>query len=57
MKYKQISVGFYPADLEELEVISKELGKTKAACIRELLHSFLKLKELNQNESDHKTIQ
>lgn len=54
MNYKQISIGFYPEDYDKLEVVSQRLGKSKGACVRELIHLyFLNVDRLTNLREDH----
>jgi len=40
-KYIQMSVGFFPEDIEKLEIVSRKLGQSKGASVRGLVHFFL----------------
>ena len=57
MNYKQISIGFYPEDYDKLEVVSQRLGKSKGACVRELIHLYFlnvdKLTSLKEEDYDY----
>jgi len=55
-KYKQLSIGFYPEDLEKLEIISRSLNQSKAASVRELVHFFLLNVDLNNYKNDYNKI-
>lgn len=52
-----MSVGFLPEDMEKLEIVSRKLGQSKGASVRQLVNFFLTNIDIDRyKQNDNETV-